>query len=158
MISESNFHFLNKNVREKYLPAHFPGSRNRYACITGNPKTNAGYPVFAQILGFFPVQPLDIWEVLLRQELGAGNFLNGAWTNQCVFTFAFFDSNHNQNQIEKIIYGVEVSTQSDLNISSLEDSHLNSWGRELNFRKSQTICKDGCAGIYMNLWKWTDAG
>ena len=65
---------------------------------------------------------------------------------------------HNQNQLEKIIYGVEVSTQSDLKVSYFEDSHLNSWGMELNFRKSQTICKDGCAGIYMNLWKWTDAG
>ena len=58
MISESNVHFLNKNAQKKNLPAHFPDSCNRYACITGSPKTKAGYPVFAQILGFFPVQPL----------------------------------------------------------------------------------------------------
>ena len=59
MISESNFHFLNKNAQEKNLPAHFPDSCNRYASITGSPKTKAGYPVFAQILGFFPVQHLS---------------------------------------------------------------------------------------------------
>ena len=55
MISESNFHFLNKNAQEKNIPAHFPDSCNRYASITGSPKTKAGYPVFAQILGFFPL-------------------------------------------------------------------------------------------------------
>ena len=58
MISESNFHFLNKNEQEKKLPDHFSDSCNQYAYITGRPKTKAGYPVFAQILGFFPVQPL----------------------------------------------------------------------------------------------------
>ena len=32
--------------------------------ITGSPKTKAGYPVFAQILGFFPAQPLAYMEKL----------------------------------------------------------------------------------------------
>ena len=58
MISKSNFHFLNKNEQEKKLPDHVSDSCNQYACITGRPKTKAGYAVFAQILGFFPVQPL----------------------------------------------------------------------------------------------------
>ena len=60
LISGSHFHFLNKNAQEKNLPPHFPDSCKRYACISGSPKTKTRYLVFAQILGFFPAQPLGI--------------------------------------------------------------------------------------------------
>ena len=65
MISGGHFHFLNKNAQGKII-------------FTRSPKTKAGYPVFAQIFDFFPLQPLTELEVL-KPYLGLLGHFGSFW-------------------------------------------------------------------------------